>query len=452
MSATSPGTDKNTPKVRKDFSPGAERSAVTRDRPVTSRRGLLAAGLAAGAALAGCLEAPGENGVTGADATATDTTTGDGSGDTASPAARADATFRGGLRRQGYHPDVTVPAAVEREWEVSGINKGDHTAAKASAVRSPGGDLVVPGDDGTVYAVRPDGQIRWAAATHPSAYGVHGTPTVANDTVYVGAYDGAMYAFDLATGRRRWRTELGDAIGSSPAYHQGRLYVGVEFLSPSDGSLFALDADGRVLEERPDPDDHPHSTPAVDPEAGHVVMGSNDGRCYGWEYPSLVPAWSHDTGAPIKGPVAVHDGGAVFGSWSNEILRLDLATGEEVWRYRADNDVMSGPAIDTDAGVVYVGSHDRRLHAIDFETGERRWRFDTGGWITGCPTVTAESVLVGSYDGRCYAVDPATGAERWSVRFPGWITCAPLPVGDAVYVTERATDDTAGGLYRLGPV
>jgi len=434
------------------------------DAARSTRRRLLAAGLtAATAGLAGCSGIGGSadgDGDAGPTTTATATTgettaTGTGTTTTAAstaPATRAAATFRGGLRRLGYHPDLSVPDEVERQWAVDGINKGDHTAAKASAVPAPTGDLVVPGDDGTVYAVSRAGEVRWAAATHPSAFGIHGTPTIANDTVYVGAYDGALYAFDLATGEQRWRTPLGDAIGSSPAYHDGRLYVGVEYLGPNDGSLYAVAADGTVIEERTEPDDHPHSTPAIDLDGGRIVMGSNDGVLYGWDYPSLEPAWEFDTGEDIKGPVAVHDGAAVFGSWDDAVFRVDLATGDPDWVYPVGEDVMSGPAIDTDGGVAYVGAHDGGLHAVSLSTGERRFRFGTGGWITGCPTVTRDHVLVGSYDGNCYAVEKDTGRGTWAVSFDGWITCEPLVLEDGVYVTERATPATAGGLYRIGPI
>ncbi len=425
--------------------------------PGPTRRRLLAA-TAATAGLAGCLDVfGGGDGDTGptTDTTTEATTTRETTTTTTTtepePATRADAMFRGGLRRLGYHPERSVPDEAAEQWAVDGINKGDHTAAKASAVPAPTGDLIVPGDDGTVYAVGPAGEVRWAAATHPSAFGIHGTPAIANGTAYVGAYDGALYAFDLATGERRWRTPLGDAIGSSPAYHDGRLYVGVEYLGPNDGSLYAVDADGTVIEERTEPTDHPHSTPAIDLDAGYVVMGANDGVLYGWEYPSLEPAWEFDTGEAIKGPVAVHDGAAVFGSWDDAVFRVDVASGDPEWAYPVGEDVMSGPAIDTDSGTVYVGSHDTGLHAVSLASGERRFRFDTGGWITGCPTVTRDHVVVGSYDGNCYAVEKDGGDPTWAVSFDGWITCEPLVLDESVYVTERATDTTAGGLYRIGP-
>ncbi|MFB6074795.1 MAG: PQQ-binding-like beta-propeller repeat protein [Haloarculaceae archaeon] len=370
------------------------------------------------------------------------------------PAVEATAQFRGGLRRRGAATDRTVPDAVTVDWRLPGINTGEHTAAKASAVPTPDGDVVVPGDTGEIRRVAPDGTVLWQAAVEPARRGIHGTPAIANGAVYIGAYDGALYAFDLETGERYWRTKLGDAIGSSPGYRDGTVYIAVEYDDPS-GAMFAVDAvTGDVVWEDPRPTDQPHSTCAIDRETDRLVVGSNDGTLYGWSYPDLDFRWSFPTGAPIKGPIAVDDGHAVFGSWSDRVYSVDLIDGSETWSIRTGGDVMSGAAIAD--GTVYIGCHDSLLYALDVADGTERWTFDTGGKIVGCPTVTADAVLVGSYDRRLYAIERASGRERWRVPASGWVTCEPLVTGDAVYATCRASnayledgDGPTGTLYRI---
>ncbi|PSQ39036.1 hypothetical protein BRD13_04590 [Halobacteriales archaeon SW_5_70_135] len=371
----------------------------------------------------------------------------------------ATSTFRGGLARRGYYPEHDTPAAPAAAWSRP-VNTGDHTAAKASAVplypgRSTGeaAGVVVPGDDGRVRAFDAAGDRLWAAAVEPAERGVHGTPTVAGDTVYVGAYDGALYALDRATGERRWRVRLGDAVGSSPAYHDGRVYLAVEF-APYEGSLFAVDARTGVVEaEAPAPTDHPHSTPALAPAADRVVVGANDGDVYGFTLDlDRDRSWEVHTDGAVKGPVAVHDGAAFVGSWDRHLYRIDLRTGTVAWRHATGGKVMSGPAVDPRRGVVYVGSHDRRVHAVGVD-GEPAWRSGTGGWITGCPSVVGDRVLVGSYDGHLYALDPESGDtfgdRAWSLELDGWVTASPRPVGDAVYVAERATETGPGAVYAV---
>lgn len=361
---------------------------------------------------------------------------------------RPAAIFRRDLQRRGHDSGISVPGEVERDWRIGGVNPGDHTAAKASPVPAPSGDIIVPGDNGRVYAVTPDGAVEWTADTDPSDRGIHGTPAIANGSVYIGAYDGALYSFDLDTGEREWRTKLGDAIGSSPAYHNGIIYIPVEFYAPS-GSLFAVSAaTGAVVAEDDRPTDHPHSTPALDLDTGTLVFGSNDGFLYAWNAPSLEFAWSFETHGAIKGPIATHDGTAVFGSWDHTVYRVALTDGSIIWSFQADGKVMSGPGIDPERGTVYIGSHDGRLYALDFETGAAEWSFTTDGTILGCPTITAETVLVGSYDRHLYAVT-RQGAERWRVPATGWVTSTPVAHDEAVYFTDRASTDTPGGLYRI---
>ena len=358
---------------------------------------------------------------------------------------RASTQFRGGLRNRGY-VDRTVPDEVVVDWSMP-VNRGDHTAAKSTPASTPEGDVVIAGDTGEIRRMWPDGTVQWTASVDQTARGIHGTPAIANEQVYVGAYDGALYAFDLSTGRREWRTKLGDAIGSSPVYHNGHCYIAVEYADPS-GSVAAVDADsGDVRWIDYWPTDHPHSTVALAREAGRLVVGANDGVCYAWSFPDLDRVWTFQTEGAIKGPVAIHDGLAIFGSWDDRVYALDLADGREVWSFAADRDVMSGPAIAH--GRVYVGSHDSRLYALDASSGAERWRFDTDGWLIGSVTATPDHVLSGSYDARLYAVDAATGEKAWHATGRGHATSAALVTEEAVYYAERATEERAGDLYRL---
>jgi outer membrane protein assembly factor BamB len=358
----------------------------------------------------------------------------------------ATAQFQGDLRNRGY-VEATVPDRVEVNWSLP-VNRGEHTAAKSTPVATPDGDVVVAADTGTLRRVTPEGDVEWTAEVEATTRGMHGTPAIANGDVYVGAYDGALYAFDLETGQRRWRTSLGDAIGSSPKYYNGVCYIAVEYADPS-GSVAAVDAAAgglRWIDHRPT--SHPHSTIGIDREAGRLVVGSNDQVCYAWTFPSLDRAWTFETDGAIKGPVAIHDGLAIFGSWDDTLYAVDLEDGTEVWSFGARADVMTGPAIDPD-GTVYLGSHDDDLYALDGTDGTELWRYATRGNVIGAITATPDHVLAGSYDARFYAVGADEGRHEWYATGRGRATSGALVTGGAVYYTERATEDEPGRLYRL---
>src|SRR5947207_6381610 len=61
-------------------------------------------------------------------------------------------------------------------------------------------------------------------------------PAVVNGVVYVGSYDGNLYALDAASGTKKWAFHAGNSIGySSPAVVNGVVYVGSD-----DDSLYAF--------------------------------------------------------------------------------------------------------------------------------------------------------------------------------------------------------------------
>ncbi len=366
--------------------------------------------------------------------------------------------FRGGLRRLGYYPDAVVPDAVEIEWSIP-INGIGHSAAKSSPLPSPDGETVlIPSDTGTLHAVAPDGDRLWSTTTTASlSYGFHGTPLIVGGTAYLGGYDGSMYAFDIETGERVWKTSLlrlggSIAIGSSPAYWDGVVYVVAEYnypWQPPSGTMWALDAStGQPLWHDSRLWGMPHPSTAIDPATQRMITGSNDGKVYCWEFPSLDPAWEFRTGAEIKGTIPTYDGGAFVGSWDGHFYRVDLEEGTETWSFETGEVIMSNPGIDPDSGTVYFGGDDWRVYALDTETGEQLWSTDVGGNVIGSLSVTADSVLVGSYDTHLYALDKTTGAIRWRVAGNGHVTSEAVPHEGRIFFAERGD---ISGYWGEGP-
>lgn len=458
-----PAADPRTPDTETDSEStavGVERATRERSGARVTRRNLLcAAGTVGTAGLAGCLgrqyRSPPDCSPVAAAAENED-------GYVPLPADDDVSMFRRGLRRYGYYPEETVPSAVRVDWSFP-TNRIGHTAAKSTPRPTPDGEtILIASDTGRIHAVTPTGDRRWRIETGASrSLGFHGTPAIVGGTAYIGGYDGDCYAVDIATGDVIWRTaarEFGGAIaiGSSPAYVDGSLYLLAEYSDPDSGALWELDAatgnptwsDDRLW-------GMPHPSPAIDCSEGRLVTGSNDGVVYCWEFPSLEFAWSFQAGgdggpdgkskaggrfnlgAQIKGTIPTYDGAAFVGSWDGRFYRLDLADGSEEWSFDTGNVVMSNPAIDPDRGVVYVGSDDHHVYALDAETGEKLWSADVGGHVIGSITATAETILVGSYDTHLYALDRATGDRRWRVRNRGHVTSGAIPRGDRIYYAER---------------
>ncbi|WP_144798345.1 outer membrane protein assembly factor BamB family protein [Halorubrum depositum] len=355
--------------------------------------------------------------------------------------------FRQGLRNHG-HIDATIPETVDVEWAVP-ANRGDHTASKGSPMLAPSGDVLVADDTGRIQSIATDGEPNWSTSISDDDRGSHGTPAIADGTAYVGTYDGVVSAVSVADGEILWQTDVGDAAAASPTYHEGRLYVAVEYATPS-GTVVVMDAESGDVEWRDDrPTDHPHSTVAVDLERDRFLFGSNDGNVYAWSFSDRERAWTYDTGGDVKAPIAVSRGIAVVPSWAETVTAVDVADGTGLWEFETDDMVMCAPAVHD--GTAYVGSHDGNVYAIDLATGEEEWSTPVNGWVTGSVTATNEHVLAGSYDAHLYALDRADGSVTWAVEGRGDVTSAPYVTDDAIYYAERAPEgsDEAGMCYKL---
>lgn len=107
---------------------------------------------------------------------------------------------------------------------------------------------------GSVLCMDASGKALWQQSTLASnmdvevndggtpGYEILGDVAVADGLVLTGCNDGKLYAFDAASGRRRWTYSTNGPVQSSPSVADGIVYFG-----SWDGFLYALDvADGRL--------------------------------------------------------------------------------------------------------------------------------------------------------------------------------------------------------------
>ncbi|HEY5914539.1 MAG TPA: PQQ-binding-like beta-propeller repeat protein, partial [Verrucomicrobiae bacterium] len=71
---------------------------------------------------------------------------------------------------------------------------------------------------------------------------VKSTAAIVQGRVYIGSGDGLVYALELGTGKKLWTYKTGGAVDSSPLALGGKVFVG-----SSDSVLYALEAaDGKL--------------------------------------------------------------------------------------------------------------------------------------------------------------------------------------------------------------
>jgi outer membrane protein assembly factor BamB len=156
---------------------------------------------------------------------------------------------------------------------------------------------------------------------------------------------------------------------------------------------------------------------AVDPVTRLAVFGTRDGWLHAVR-PDGTVAWELRGGGPF-GPPAIEGDTVYVGTADGRLYAVVLANGRERWRYQANEDLTTRPAIAH--GHVFVASQQDTVFAVDAATGAWRWHHRRENkraefTIFGAAAAIAgpDAVYAGYSDGWIAALDPATGAARWA--------------------------------------
>ncbi len=302
-------------------------------------------------------------------------------------------------------------------------------------------------------------QLAW---TVPMPDAVTAAPSVVDGVVYIGGWDGVMYALDADTGSVNWTFEVdcqnailpipprclppgevepdrtgtdGGLIVGAAAVDGGKLYFG------GGRTLYSLDAaTGKLIWK-------------------HVFCGNpDDPNC---EADENDPAQIFSSAVVAGGLVVV--GISVDGAdgYRGGIVAVDAASGELKWRFEVDpildangnpaldaqgnaqggvnrgcGDVWSSGAVDAARGLIFFGTADcqsgadlpyhEAVLALELRTGKVVWvyrphasdtcDFDFGASANLMDVGGMQLVGVGNKDGTYYALDRKTGALVWKTN------------------------------------
>jgi outer membrane protein assembly factor BamB len=281
---------------------------------------------------------------------------------------------------------------------------------------------------------RGEDRLRWSFSTGER---VQSSPTVVGGTVFVGSYDGNVYALDASDGTERWRFETGRPVASSPLVTDGTVYIG-----GGDGNVYALDASDGTEQWRFETDGRVGSSPTV--VGGTVYIGSEDENVYALSTTDGTEQWRFDTSDEVMSSPTVADGTVYIGSMDSSVFAVDVNDGTEQWQSGAYESgggpagVSSSPTVAD--GTVYVGSLDGALYALSTRDGTERWRFQTEDSVLSSPTVADGVVYVGSADTYLYAIDASDGTERWFFEAGSYVLSSPTVADGTVYVGSYGGD------------
>src|SRR5579863_3488351 len=198
---------------------------------------------------------------------------------------------------------------------------------------------------------------------------------------------------------------------------------------------------------------------------------------------NLKPKWVFSTGeAKVHESAPIVNNGVMFVSTpNNQVIALDVRTGNLLWRYHRPRPAGAIVAHDTSRGValygdkVYFAAGEAVLVALDAKTGKEVWTTTVADnksayYISLAPLVAGGKVMVGASGGEfgirgfVAAFDPETGKEQWrryTIPAPGQPGSETWPKGDqwktgggSVWVTgnyDPATNLAYWGVGNGGP-
>jgi outer membrane protein assembly factor BamB len=286
----------------------------------------------------------------------------------------------------------------------------------------PATNSISPGSAQSLYAVRPDGTIRWKIPVGKAD--LHRVTVSGDGTIIVTDEFKKLYAID-PDGTLKWSYDIGStftdeciddsypAIASDGTVYIGSGVPGIETAFAGDEKLNAIAADGRLKWRFKFGLGGGRESPAIGAD-GTIYIGAWDGNFYAVN-PDGSLKWKVTLGPGVLfgSPAIGADGtiyvanddvsvrnGQVTGGASGGHFNAVSSNGKLIWRVVTDF-FLSAPAISAD-GIIYVGSPagSRPLYAFDPD-GKIKWKLEGVG---GQPAIGSDGIVyVGGYNGL-YAI------------------------------------------------
>jgi len=144
--------------------------------------------------------------------------------------------------------------------------------------------------------------------------GEYSSPTVVNDMVYFGSDDGHFYCLNATTGTRVWSSTLEGGVKSSPAFADGKVYIGTRM----EGYMYCFNAmNGTKIWSFKIPSDI-YSSPAIADKK--VFFSSRNGFCYCLNATTGTIVWNYTIGEKSYVSPAVANGKVYIGSHSDDYI------------------------------------------------------------------------------------------------------------------------------------
>lgn len=168
---------------------------------------------------------------------------------------------------------------------------------------------------------------------------------------------------------------------------------------------------------------------------GTIYFGNNDGTLYAVSSTGKI-VWKFEAGTSIEAAPVIIDNKVIFGSLDGDLRALSASTGELLWQYETENQIVGSVNIwkDNNESLIIVGSYDYCLHCINPKTGKQVWKLETNDFIHGTPAIIRNKIVFGGCDGLLRIVEPFSGREERFADLGVYIASSPALSGGQAFV------------------
>jgi len=272
---------------------------------------------------------------------------------------------------------------------------------------------------------------------------VWGSPTVANDRVYVlGTYFN-LYCLDANTGDIKWTFPKYGLCG--PTVVDDKVYFGSSGVSPNEGGIYCLNATtGEKIWEFDNSTPYQMCSPAV--VNGKVYIGNDDGIFYCLDANTGDEIWNYITGSTIKikASPSVFNNNVYFAS--NQLYCLNAETGDEIW---IEPGIMTSCSPAVAYGNVYIGNFDDKVYCFNADTGDFIWDSPSLVHIYNSVAVADDKIFIASGNpAKLVCLNEHTGEIHWEYAFGGTHSIYSSPA--VAYGNVYVGDGENGYIYAFG--
>ncbi|WP_460539172.1 outer membrane protein assembly factor BamB family protein [Echinicola sediminis] len=258
--------------------------------------------------------------------------------------------------------------------------------------------------------------------------GSDSNPIIVDSTLYIGSLDGALYAFDIHTGRPKWSTQTGEGLKS-----------GTEIIKvPAETDLnkqieIALSSIQKGKKEI-------NATPVFDKET--LYVGSGDFSFYAMDAKTGKTKWEYPTKGAIYKTAQVSESSVFVLSDDGLLHAVDKQTGMKKWDHETFPNARESPPNtfpftsnamqpSRENGLLFVSNWVRGqpfttyFYAIQADSGKTGWKLSFDGWDVTEPVIS-EGIALLAFETRnaspfedyvkLYAIDATAGNILWEFQ------------------------------------